>query len=91
VLLKVVLFRVEFIFTVAEILTGLVDQLIPPPGIFNGFLPLEVKLMTLLVQALELFRCLIKLNLCSLSLCDLLLKLSTFVAHLNRQLLNLQS
>ena len=90
-LLKVVLFRVEFIFTVAEILTGLVDQLIPPPGIFNGFLPLKVKLMTLLVQALELLRCLIELNLCSLSLRDLLLKLSTFVAHLNRQLLNLQS
>ena len=90
-LLKVVLFRVEFIFTVAEILTGLVDQLIPPSGIFNRFLPLEVKLMTLLVQALELLRCLIELNLCSLSLRDLLLKLSTFVAHLNRQLLNLQS
>lgn len=90
-LLKVVLFRVEFIFTVAEILTGLVDQLIPSPGIFNGFLPLEVKLMTLLVQALELLRCLIELNLCSLSLRYLLLKLSTFVAHLNRQLLNLQS
>lgn len=90
VLLKVVFLGVKLILAVAEVLASLVDQFIATARIFDGFLPLEVKLVTFLVEAFEFLSRLVELNLSGLGLSDLLLELLAFVADLDCQLLNLE-
>ena len=74
----------------AELFTGLVDQFIASLRILNGILPLEVQLVSLLMQTLKLMRCLVKLNLCGLCLSNFLLQLLALVSNFNGQLLNLK-
>ena len=83
--------QVELVFELAEVLTSLVDKLVTTPGVFNGLLPLQVQLVTLLMQAFEFFSCFVKLDLSGLGLSDLLLKLLALRTNFNRQLLDLQS
>ena len=68
----------------------MVDKFITLAGIFNGVLPLQVKLMTFLMKTFEFFSSLVKLNLSSLSLGNFLFKLLALVADFNRQFLNLK-
>jgi signal transduction histidine kinase len=73
VLLEVVLFAVELILEEAELLTRLVDELVTLARVLDGLLPLQVQLVTFLVQALELLGRFVELDLGSLGLGHLLL------------------
>jgi hypothetical protein len=58
--------------------------------VLHSFLPLEVELVALLMEAAEFFCGLVKLDLGRLSLSDLIFELLSLAGHLNRELLNLQ-
>jgi hypothetical protein len=84
------LFVIKEILVHSKSLTLLGDEGVTTAGIFNGFLPLEVKLVAFLMKTLELFGCLVKLNLGGLGLGDLLLEFSALAAYFNSQFLNLE-
>jgi hypothetical protein len=88
--LKLRLFVIKEILVNSESLTLLRDEGVTTAGVFNGFLPLEVKLVAFLMKTLELFGCLVKLNLGGLSLSDLLLEFTALAAYFNSQFLNLE-
>jgi len=69
----------------------LFNQSVTSARVLNCLLPLQVQLVALLVKAFEFLSSLVKLNLGSLGLCNLLFQLSTFTAYLNGELFNLKS
>lgn len=87
-LLHFILHPVQVLFGIAVLLTSHVDQFITMSAVFYSVLPLEVELVTVLVQALELLGGPIKLNLRGLSLGDFLFKLSCLLGCIHRQLFN---
>jgi hypothetical protein len=89
VLIELRLFGIKFIFKLTELFSGFTDEFVPTATVFNGVLPLEVKLVALLVKPLELFSRFVQFNLGSLSLCDFLLKLFAFVTDFDRQFFDL--
>lgn len=91
VLLKVILFCVKLVLKVTESFTSFIDEFVTTTTVFYGVLPLEVELVTLLMQTFEFFRSFIKFNLSSLSFSNLLLKLLALVANFNGQFFNLES
>ena len=58
--------------------------------VLHGFLPLEVKLVALLMESAEFFGSLVKLDLGGLSLSDFVLELLSFAGNLDGELLNLE-
>jgi hypothetical protein len=90
VVLKIISLLVQEVFGRAILLTSLVDKLITLSGILNGVLPLKVKLMSFSMKSLELLSGLIELDLCSLSLGNLLLELFGLSSDLDGQLLDVQ-
>jgi hypothetical protein len=87
---EIALLLIQEFFGAAILLASLVDKLVTLSAVINCILPLKVKLMALSMKALELFSGLVKLDLCGLSLCDLLLKLLGLSGHLNGQLFNVK-
>ena len=73
VLLVLVLLSFEPALAATILDTCFVDELVPPSAIFNRVLPLQVQLVSLLVQPFEFFCRLIELNLRGLRLSHLLL------------------
>ena len=71
-------------------LTGLVDQLVSLATVFDGILPLEIQLVTLGMHAFELLSGLIELDLCGLSLSDLLLEFLGLAGDLDGKFLNIE-
>ena len=69
----------------------MVDKLVTTAGVLDCFLPLQIKLVALLVQAFELLCCFVKLDLSSLGFGNLLFKLLALRADFNSQLFDLQS
>ena len=90
VLLKIILFSIKLILEVTEGFTSLIDEFVTSTTVFYGVLPLEVELMTFLMETFEFFRSFIKFNLSSLSFGNLLLKLLALVTDFNGQLFNLK-
>jgi hypothetical protein len=90
VVLKIISLLVKEVFGRPILLTSLVDQLITLSGILNSVLPLKIQLMSFGMKSLELLSGLIELDLCSLSLGDLLLELLRLSGDLNGQLLDVQ-
>ena len=88
--LKIISLLVKEVFGRPILLTSLVDQLITLSGILNSVLPLKIQLMSFGMKSLELLSGLIELDLCSLSLGDLLLELLRLSGDLNGQLLDVQ-
>ena len=90
VLLELVLLAVEPVLGFTVLFSRRVDQLVTSTTVFNGVLPLKVKLMALLMETLELLSSLIQLNLSGLSLSDLLLQLISLTSNLDGELLDLK-
>ena len=88
--LELRLFMVKEILMHTESLTLFRDESVTAAGVFNGLLPLEVKLMALLMKSFELLGGFIELNLSSLSFSDLLLELTALTPNFNSELLNLK-
>lgn len=89
-LFKFALPPIEQTFGVSVLRARLTDQLVTSTTILDSFLPLQVELVTLLVQPLELLGSLVKFDLSGLRLCNLLLKLGCFLGNLNRQFFDLK-
>jgi len=70
---------------------SLVDELITAATIFNGVLPLKVKLVPLLMQPFEFLSSLIELDLRGLGFSNFLLELLSFTSNFNRQFFDLKS
>jgi hypothetical protein len=90
VLLELRLPGVELIFKLTELFSGFADEFVPTATVFNSVLPLEVKLVALLVKPLELFSRFVQFDLGSLGLCDFLLELFAFVADFDSQFFDLE-
>ena len=89
--LEVVTFLVEEILGRTVLLTGLIDQFIALPRVFDCILPLKVQLMSLCMKSLELLCGLIKLDLGGLSLCHLLFKFFSLPGYLNSKFFDVKS
>lgn len=89
-LLVLVLLPLEPALRVTVLNTSLVDELITASRVLNSVLPLQIKLMALLMQTFEFFCGLVKLNLGGLSLSDLLLKLVGLAGHLDSEFFDLE-
>ena len=70
--------------------TSFINKLITTAGVFNGVLPLQIKLVALLRQTFKFFGCLVELNLSGLCLSHFLLKFISFASNLNGKFLNLK-
>ena len=90
VLLVLVLFTLEPALGVTILHTCLVNQFIATARVFNGVLPLQVQLVTLLMQTFEFLRGLVQLNLSGLSFGHFLLQLLCFAGDLNCKFFNLE-
>ena len=81
---------VKEILVHAEGLSLLRDESIAAAGVLNRLLPLQVKLMALLMKSFELLSGFVELNLGSLGFSHLLLELAAFTADFNSELLDLE-
>ena len=90
VLLMLILLALQPALGVTVLHTCLVDKLVTTATILNSVLPLQVKLVSLLMQPFEFFSGLVELNLGGLSLSDFKLELLGLAGHLDGQLLNLE-
>ena len=91
VLLVLILLALKPALSVTVLNTGLVDEFVTAATVFNRVLPLQVKLVPLLMQPFEFLGSLVQLNLRGLRLSDFLFELSSFAGDLNGKLLNLKS
>ena len=89
VLLVLVLFALQPAFAVTVLDTSLVDELIAATTVFNRVLPLQVELVSLLMQPFEFLSGFIKFDLSGLRLSHLLFELLGLAGDLDRQLLDL--
>ena len=88
--LQLGLLVVEVVLVHTESLALVRDQGVAAAGVLNGFLPLEVELMALLVETFEFLGCFVKLDLSGLGFSNLLLQLAALAANLNGELLDLE-
>ena len=70
--------------------TSLIDKLITATTVLDGVLPLQVKFVSLLMEAFEFFGGLVKFNLGGLSFSDLLLELVSLAGNLDGELFDLE-
>ena len=70
--------------------TSLIDKLITATTVLDGVLPLQVKFVSLLMEAFEFFGGLVKFNLGGLSFSDLLLELGSLAGNLDGELFDLE-
>ena len=70
--------------------TSLIDKLITATTVLDGVLPLQVKFVSLLMEAFEFFGCLVKFNLGGLSFSDFLLELVSLAGNLDGELFDLE-
>ena len=89
-LLVLILFAFKPALGVTVLDTCLVDELITTTTVLNGVLPLQVKLVPLLMESFEFFSGLVKLNLGGLRLRYLLLELISLASDLDSQFLDLK-
>jgi len=75
----------------SECLTFLGDKSITTAGVFNGFLPLEIELMALLMKSFEFFGGFVKFNLGGLGFSDFLFKFTALTTHLDGKFFDLKS
>jgi hypothetical protein len=90
VLLQIVLLAVQFILVEPELLSGFVDQFVTSAARLHCVLPLQVELVTFLVQSFELLCRLVQFDLSGLGFSNFLLQLFALVSHFDGQLLNLE-
>ena len=90
VLLVLILLALQPALRITVLDARFVDELVTAATVFNGVLPLQVQLVSLLMQPFEFFRCLVQFNLRGLSLRDLLFELSGFAGDFDGELLNLK-
>jgi len=91
VLLVLILLALKPALSVTVLNTSLVDEFVTAATVFDRVLPLQVKLVPLLMQPFEFLGSLVQLNLRGLRLSDFLFELSSFTGDLNGKLLNLKS
>jgi hypothetical protein len=89
--LELRLLVVKEVFVNSECLTFLGDKSITTTGVFNGFLPLEVELVALLMKSFKFFGGFIKLNLGGLGFSDFLLKFAALTSDLDGKFFDLKS
>ena len=70
--------------------TSLIDKLVTATTVLDGVLPLQVKFVSLLMEAFEFFGGLVKFNLGGLSFSDLLLELVSLAGNLDGELFDLE-
>ena len=90
VLLMLILLALKPAFSVTILHTSFINKLITAAGVLNGVLPLQIKLVALLMQSFKFFGCFVELNLCGLCLSHLLLKLISLAGNLNSKFLDLK-
>ena len=90
VLLVLILLALQPALRITVLDARFVDELVTAATVFNGVLPLQVQLVSLLMQPFEFFRCLVQFNLRGLSLRDLLFEFSGFAGDFDGELLNLK-
>ena len=83
VLLMLILLPLEPALGIAILHTRLVDKLIATTRVLNGVLPLQIELVTLLMQPFEFLGGLIQFDLGGLSLSHFLLELIGLTGNLN--------
>ena len=75
---------------VGVFLTCFIDEGVSSLDVLNGFLPLEVELVTFLVESAEFFSGFVELDLGRLGLGDFVFELLGLASDLNRELLDLE-
>jgi hypothetical protein len=75
----------------SECLTFLGDKSITTAGVFNGFLPLEIELVALLMKSFKFLGGFVKFNLGGLGFSDFLFKFAALTSHLDGKFLDLKS
>lgn len=95
--LKLGLLTLEFalplvveLLQVTVLLSSLVNEGVTALDVLDGLLPLQVELVTLLMESAEFFSGFVKFNLSSLGLSDLILELLAFASDFNGELFNLK-
>ena len=90
VLLMLILLALQPALGVTVLDTSLIDKLITATTVLDGVLPLQVKFVSLLMEAFEFFGGLVKFNLGGLSFSDLLLELVSLAGNLDGELFDLE-
>ena len=90
VLLMLILLALQPALGVTVLDTSLIDKLITATTVLDGVLPLQVKFVSLLMEAFEFFGGLVKFNLGGLSFSDLLLELGSLAGNLDGELFDLE-
>ena len=89
-LLMLILLALQPALGVTVLDTSLIDKLITATTVLDGVLPLQVKFVSLLMEAFEFFGGLVKFNLGGLSFSDLLLELVSLAGNLDGELFDLE-
>ena len=90
VLLMLILLALQPALGVTVLDTSLIDKLVTATTVLDGVLPLQVKFVSLLMEAFEFFGGLVKFNLGGLSFSDLLLELVSLAGNLDGELFDLE-
>ena len=90
VLLMLILLALQPALGVTVLDTSLIDKLITATTVLDVVLPLQVKFVSLLMEAFEFFGGLVKFNLGGLSFSDLLLELGSLAGNLDGELFDLE-
>jgi hypothetical protein len=87
--LKFALSLVVELFQITVLLSSLVNERVTTLDVLDGLLPLQVELVTLLMESAEFFSGLVKLDLSSLGLGDFILELLALASDFDSQLFDL--